>query len=155
MLTYEIITRSHDIEKVADLIELALKDSSYKDFTPNREKLKELIELCYAHECDGKRYLMVAMDDEEWVGIVGGILLENHFLLGNVCQEIMWWVHPDYRKTKVASELLDNLESWCKFLKVPHLLMSHYENEFAPKMKKMYEKNNYQLKEYNYYKEIK
>ena len=154
MLTYDLVTREYDVEKVCDLISTALLDSSYKDFTPDRAKLIELIQSCYANETEGKRYLMIASDGDKWVGIVGGILIEDHFLLGNVAQEIMWWVHPDYRKTKVAMELLESLETWAKFIGTKHLLMSHYENEYAPKMRKMYEKNQYQLKEYNYYKEI-
>jgi len=152
---YELVTRAHDIEKMCDTIVLALKDSSYSDFTPNREKLEELIETCYANENEGKRYLMLALDGEKHVGIVGAMLIEDHFLLGRVGQEILWWVDPGYRKSKIASELLESLETWAKFIDTKHLLMGHYENEYAPKMRKMYEKNGFQLKEYNYYKEIK
>lgn len=147
-----------NLDALADVITEACKDSPFSSFDPNRESLKNLITTYFVKENGGRRVMVLAIEPEsdKCVGVVAATVLDEHFLFMDykMGQEICWWVHKDHRKTAIAANLIEALETWAKMMGLNHLLMGHYENEYSTKMKRMYEKMGYTLKEYNYHKEL-
>ncbi len=156
MLTFKLLDRSDDINHVADTIQLAIKDSPFRNLSPNRDALLRLIGQYYAKENGGARFLLLALDEDKIVGLVGASTLTDHFLFMDhkVGQEIVWWVHPDYRGGPIAKQLIKYLEEWAEVMKLDHLFSGHYENEYSEKLKGLYTKMGYKLSEYNYWKEL-
>lgn len=82
-----------------------------------REEVKrpELINLSTLYLIVNKMYEdgtgLIAWDGEKRVGAMGGYLAPNLFNpnLGTL-SELIWWVDPDYRKTRVGAMLLSAYE---------------------------------------------
>jgi GNAT superfamily N-acetyltransferase len=155
MYDLSIYMSDHDEEQMADYVKYALEDSPIK-LAPNYEALLNTIRAYAADTTDYDKFLCVCHKGDQYVGIVGGLVLKDHFVFMDhkVGQEIVWWVHPDHRGSKVASLLIRVLEEWARRKELNYLLMGHYEDEHSDKLKKMYTKNGYKLIEYNYIKEL-
>ena len=151
----EIYTSDNDEEQMAGYIKHALEDSPL-DLEPNHDALVSTVRSYAADTCDFDKFLCSCWDEDKFIGVVGGLVLKDHFLFMDhkVGQEIVWWVHKDYRGSKVASLLIKVLEEWAERKGLKYLLMGHYEDENSAKLKKMYTAKGFKPIEYNYIKEL-
>lgn len=157
-MMYKIITSSDDPEKVADTLIEAFQDSPFKELTINRDKLLSIIDLFCADVSNMDRAIVMAVEEDgRYVGAVAMTTMDDHFAFADhkVGHEMIWWVHKDYRKTKVGKELKNAIDEWCKLKGLQYILMGHYHNEYTETMQKMYTKKlGLTPVEYSYWKKV-
>lgn len=91
-------------------------------------------------------------EEKEIAGVIAG-LNTTEFLDGSmVCQEIIWYMLPEYRKYGV--KLFREFEILLKAKGVSKLIMGHLGNTKSEKLEKFYLKHNYKLFEQQFIKEL-
>lgn len=99
-----------DVERIAELGSLSLKDGPYagiiEDSRGHGERLaREIIE---------KGEILVGEQEGEIVGLLGFIVANHHFSGQCYAAELMWYVLPEKRKGGIALELLWQAEKDAK-----------------------------------------
>ncbi len=155
-VSYHVVLSTDDMDFLANGVKVALKDSPYTDIEPDMDALKALIMRFCVDKSNGDRFAIVAVADDVIVGMIAGAVLDDHFIFSNhkAGQELLWWVHEDYRKSGVSEELLKALDQWAKVKGLKHMFSSHYHNKYTTKMKAMYKTLGYKPVEYSYWKEL-
>lgn len=102
-----------DFDKVKELSTNFFYASPYKDMPLEEDKQTELIEdLMEKYPYHGMIACMHV--DNEVQGIIAGCTSEILFSRSKIATELVWWVEPDYRKTKGSLLLLDCFEYWAE-----------------------------------------
>ena len=153
---YKLMNSMDDMGWVTEAVAKSLGDSPFKKLTVNMDILKDTISQFCVDTSDTDRFAMLAVLDGEIIGIMAASVLDNHFIFANhkAGQEMLWWVHEDHRKSDVSKELMEALDSWAKYKGLEYVFLSHYHNEYADKMSKMYESMGYTPVEYTHWKEM-
>lgn len=100
--------------------------------------------------------LFVAEVDGEVVGFVAGMVSPTFFNPSGIqAGELGWYVDPDYRNSRVATELHKSYEEWAKGRGATSIQMMHMDTEQSELIGKMYEKWGYHKVETSYLKEVK
>jgi GNAT superfamily N-acetyltransferase len=153
--TYDLITKDHlYFNQVKDTIKLALQESPFGDLEIDDEMLSKTLASFDYYDSKGSRYFMAAFHEDEVVGLVSAMTLENHFMMKDTGQEIVWWVKKEHRGTKLALTLFNTMEEWAASQGLKRLLSGHYHNDQMEKLKKLYISQGYTPVEYNYKKEL-
>lgn len=99
-------------------------------------------------------FIVVGEVDGVIVGMLGIMVvpftLNRNYKVGT---EIMWWVEPEYRHSRVALEMLDITEQVAK-VDGCHLLSMSALDTSPPGVVKVYEKRGYKLQESSFTKEL-
>lgn len=144
-----------DFEKISLAVHEAFKESPYvNQYTYS--KLRVLSILQHMHRL-GKQgaILLVAEKNEEIVGLFLAMVSFTSAGLEPIASEILWWVSPEARKTRLSITFIQAFEFWANKLGVSKLVLGSMENEHTGAIDKFYKKRGYQLTERTYFKELK
>jgi GNAT superfamily N-acetyltransferase len=143
------IATVEDFDIVYDMCLKFVNQTIYKKFM-NEEVFKPLVE-SFIQDPKGERIGIIALDDGKPVGMIGGAI--TLFIFGGIrmCQEIAWWVEPEYRQSGVGKELVKALEYWANKMDCKFVTMSALDKEHLPKF---YEKLGYSFAEISYMKAV-
>lgn len=83
-------------------------------------------------------------------GMLAGMITPFTFGVDLIATEVVWWVEPDKRNTKVGKELLDAFEDWARNEGCRLITMISIDDALG----KYYEKRGYGLYEHAYMKEL-
>lgn len=105
-----------------------------------------------AKQCIDAGVAVVAVDGDELKGVIGLVItpypLNNAF---KAAYEVLLWVHPEVRKTKIGFQLVEESEIQCRELGVNSQHLAHMGIR-AGDAQKLYELNGFVLSEICYTK---
>jgi GNAT superfamily N-acetyltransferase len=107
-------------------------------------------------DCDnGEKCLLVAVDSQDIPrGMVWGYGAIQPFLVRPIATELVWYVQPDYRASRMGRELLGAFERWAKGCGYHHVLTGVQE-PFKAVLEPFYIHRMYKPIEHYYIKELK
>jgi GNAT superfamily N-acetyltransferase len=150
MPTYNLkLATPEDLPVIVGLVSMAQKDLAYKlPFSPERvlqvltEVLKQGVIICLTVETN-------------IVGVFIALKTVTVTSMEPVAAELLWYVLPDYRKSRGALELLAAFEYWAREVaKVGVITMSNMTNTSAEMTNKLYLRRGYKLSEQTYFKRV-
>lgn len=96
----------------------------------------------------------VAEDGEHLIGMVGLFIIPFMFNRhATSAGEVVWWVDPEARGSRVAASLLQAVEGACRDAGADRIQMVHMPNS-PPQAAALYEKLGYSRSEISYTKDI-
>lgn len=96
----------------------------------------------------------VAEDGERLIGMVGLFIIPFMFNRhATSAGEVVWWVDPEARGSRVAASLLQAVEGACRDAGADRIQMVHMPNS-PPQAAALYEKLGYSRSEISYTKDI-
>ena len=99
--------------------------------------------------------VMVAEDTEgDIVGLFGAVVSYSSFSMDPLGVEMLWWVSPKARKSRLSITLVDGFEMWAKKLGLTKLVLGSMENEHSDAIDRFYKRRGYELTERTYFKEL-
>lgn len=150
-----LATEDDDLRIVEKLKE-AQQEGPYKSNQSFSEK--RALEVLQHIRRQGKQYgiaLLAESPSGEILGLFGAIVTYSSFSLDPLAAEMLWWVSPKARKTRLAFTLLDAFEVWADKLGVSKLVLGSMENEHSEAIDRLYKRRGYELTERTYFKELK
>ena len=139
-----------DLLEVIDRVEEAFREAPYNlPFSSERTEqvLRDVL----------KNGVIICLLNEH-TQIVGVFIALRTILatsLEPVASELLWYVHPAYRKSRGALELLAAFEYWAtEVAKVGTLILGNMQNNFSEKTHRLYLRKGYQLAEQTYVKKV-
>jgi GNAT superfamily N-acetyltransferase len=114
--------------------------SPYADVEIDKEKMEELISDIL--EGDGtKSIIILGVVDDKPVAMMAAseMLLNRQF----IAQEVIFWVEPEHRGSRLALKLMEAYEFWAKKVGCSFTQMSLVETEQAQKIARLYERKGY------------
>lgn len=128
-------------------------ESPYKDQELSEDKLASVVH--YFSETNNDRCAVLAVDDENFpVGVIAGYTRPNLFNGELVAVEQVLWITPEYRKGKIADDLIHAFEFWAKKVGCSYITVSSLENETTKVIDRFYKRRNYRPIEHAYIKDI-
>lgn len=104
------------LEDHSRLVEMSLNffnASEYKKFGVSEDRVSELVTSFL--NADRKEKLCIVLRDEDFpVGMLAVLSATNIFNNEKSCIELVWWIEPEYRGYKAASDMLDLYEYWAR-----------------------------------------
>ena len=95
--------------------------------------------------------LMVADDDGDLCGVIGGIVYPHYFNVKHLTgQEMFWWVNPDSRSASTGKHLLNALHNWAESKGVETFMMVSLEQLNPVGVGKLYMRHGYTPVEHSY-----
>lgn len=122
-------------------------------FDPNRitTMIHTLVNLGYNHS------IILYAEDNDTKGIIGILAATSTFTLVGlepIAAELMWWVSPEAKKTRLALQLVKGLEFWARKLKLTGIAMSNMENNYTKSTEKFYSILGYRRTESTFFKSL-
>lgn len=99
-----------------------------------------------------KIIVILGIKDSQTVGVIVGVIDELYFSEVLTAGEIIWWVDPPERRTRLSKNLFDAFEYWGR--KMGAKFLSCVNTSDTTDLARFYVKNGYHLAESNYIKEI-
>lgn len=151
------LAEEHDRAAFIRCVEKGFKEGPYKNkhtYSPER------VSSIFTHLLTiGKNagLILLAEDKEtkEVIGLFVAMISLTSAGLEPTATELLWWVAPEARKTRLSITLVNAFEFWAKKVGVTKLILGSMENEHAAAIDKFYTKRGYELTERTYYKELK
>lgn len=138
-----------DIPELLSLCEQAHKESPH-ELRLDREQIFSSL-----HEIIEKGVIICYVQDNRIVGLIGGITTFTIMSLEKVGAELLWFVHPDYRRSRNALKLLTAFEYWCWSQDCKAITLGNMPNDSFEATKKFYTRKGYKLIEMAYMKRIR
>ena len=152
-LSYFRIEDKEDGKIIKDgkgIIKAAFTESPWSNGEIDEKYIELLVKLFLEFPDPKQRGLFVAMDGPLFIGLLAAIV--NQGSVVKQCNELMWFVLPDYRKEGVGLNLMQMYADWATELGIKKVTMSHYgEND---NLKKFYEDNGFKQTEVTYVKDL-
>ncbi len=144
------IATTDDFDGVIECISNAQNELLYKlPFSPDRTRqvlldvLKQGTIICGMNE------------HKQIVGVFIALKTLTATSLEPIASEMLWYVHPAYRKTRLALELFGAFEYWAETVaKVGVMIMGNMTNAHSERTHRLYLRHGYQLSEQTYFKRI-
>lgn len=139
------IATIEDKEQVVEMARKFAEVSPYSKYIPI-EKIEAMVE----QGLQGDPTKLIIIIDEDYRGMIAGQV--SQFIYGDVLMatELLWWVDPSHRKSKVGSELIEGFEEWAKYVGCKLITMVCLDDALGS----YYEKRGYDLRERAYMKEL-
>lgn len=102
----------------------------------------------------GAILLVAETPEKEIVGTFLAMVTYTTAGLEPVASEILWWVAPEARKTRMSILFIHAFETWARKLGVTKTILGSMENDHAESIDKFYKKRGYVLTERTYFKEL-
>ncbi len=145
-----------DEEALLTAAKLAFIESPYTNL---QEFSEERVKTTIAHLNNlGKNsaIILVAEDeDKNVIGVFAAMVAFTTMGLDPVAMEVLWWVAPTARKTRLSITLVKAFEFWASKLGIVRLVLGSMQNEHSESIHKFYTKNGYTFTERTYFKELK
>jgi len=145
-----------DFENISNSVFKAFTESPYKDqYTFNQQRVVSVLKHMHSLGKQGAILLIAEDKEKNIVGLFLAMLSFTSAGLEPMASEILWWVSPDYRKTRLSITFIEAFEFWASKLGVTKLVLGSMENNHVNAIDKFYRKRGYTLTERTYFKELK
>lgn len=145
-----------DDHRLLEMLKEAHKEGPYKDTQAFSED--RALEVIRTIRRQGKEHGIILIAEEEKtkeiIGIFGAMVTFSSFSLDPLAAELLWWVHPKARKTRLSILLVDAYEMWAEKIGVTKLVIGSMENDHAEAIDRFYKKRGFTLTERTYCKEL-
>lgn len=133
-----------------------LKESPYSNYPKDDTKMETII-FSFLLDKEERVCILAFSDEGKPIGIIAGYLNEALFTNEKVASEVMWWVHPDFRKrSRAGIELLEAFQHWSRMVGSSYIQMqSLATTDDSGVVDKIYKKYGFYPKEVTYIKELK
>ena len=141
----------HDLHAVHEMI-AELHEAGIKDYGlgHDRDSTTASIEMFIRHHLG-----IVAIENDLVIGCLGGFFTPYYLNNRSVMfQEILWYVRPDRRGTGAAMQLLDVAMTEAKARGATHFVTAHSGRVLSQKLRRVYEKLDFQLLETQYIRSL-
>lgn len=101
------IGREEEIEQAIELGRLYHMESPYRDIPFDAERGRALCKTVLDHGL-----ALVAVDGDKMVGMMGAVITNYFFSEEPVSQDILIYVHPDYRSQGIAGRFIGSYVQW-------------------------------------------
>jgi GNAT superfamily N-acetyltransferase len=117
---------------------------TYYKFLPVEEwKVAETITK-YLNDDGTSAVIVLAMDHDKTLGMIGGVKTPLVFNEGFVAQETIWWMKPGHRNSGVSLKLIEAFELWAEKIDADIVQLCSVESEYAERVAKIYKYHGYQ-----------
>lgn len=153
--SYEQITpKKYSKEIFLNLVLRSLSESIWKEEKIDIARLTMVIQ-SFTESSNDSRACFIAKQGDEVIGLLAASITADTILGKSMASEMMWYVTPEHRRSKVTHNLLDLYEKWAKKQDVECITMAHYCNETEPLLSRVFEKKGFKRMEVTYIKDIK
>lgn len=137
------LATKEDIPAIMRMAYAFAEASPYRHMTIDGDKVTKLIN--HMVETGGtKNILVLAMEGDTAVGLIGALVVEPPFHVGRIANELMWWVDEEYRKSHHSKDLIEAYEYWAKYVaKCDYTQMALLETDQAEVISKLYKRRGY------------
>jgi len=132
----------------------SLSESVWKRVDFDIFKLRMLISLFVENPDPENRMLFVVKYYDKVVGLLAAVVDSDSLVGKSMARELMWYIAPTHRRSKVSLELINAFENWAKG-RVQCVCMCHFSNKTGDILSKVYRKRGYTPMEVSYLKEFK
>ena len=94
-----------------------------------------------------KIVILATTEDGTNVGLIAGVCSEAPFSTKKLAYEMVWWMEPQYRKSRLALELSNAFEYWTQKVGADINQMSLVECDHSDSLEKYYKRKGYTLLE--------
>lgn len=141
------LAEGRDIPYLLQLCHNAHKASPYKntEFDPLvvLELLRNLVE-----GDKTKGVVIIATDDiDHPIGLIMAVVGKAHMNNNPVAQEVIWWVEPEFRKSKSGIALYRSFKFWAEKVGCQIVIISSYTDE---RFEKILKRDKFNVKEYTF-----
>lgn len=147
------VATADDLDETVALVSRFCHETPY-DISFDPQKIHDVVSSIINGKATEGIAILAQLDDKP-VGAIIGVV--QPFLLShdNVALELMWWMHPNYRKGRTAFKLLEAFEHWGKHIAGCTLVqMSTVQELNSEKLRKFYSKLGYKSAELSFYKKL-
>lgn len=130
-----------------------LNESPYEGFESDPDKIDAYIEAVLKGD-KTRQIALIARKEGRPYGIIAGQVSHLMFSNHRIAHELLWWIRPEARGTKLSIQLLQAFEHWAKTIGCTHIQMSMVNNDNLDKVAKLYTRFGYALAEQMFLKEL-
>lgn len=133
------------LEDMPDLIRMFKqfhRESPYKHISFDEKKTRETVTDIINGDKESS-IIIISCDETKITGAIIGLSVCPLFSLQKSAVEMVWWVHPDYRKSGHGNLLLSAYEDWAKRVGCKNVQMICLETEEKEMLEKFFAKNGY------------
>ncbi len=142
-----------DADKPIELLEKFFEETRQASFTKLDDKA--LYNMLVGMIINKDAAVFIALEDEDVVGVCGGVLYPLWFSPDHKTgQEMFWYVREDKRRSKAGKKLFSSLEEWAKLSGAASFCMVALSHIHENRVGKMYESKGYIPMERSYIKEF-
>ena len=146
----KLFDENDDEDKIFALVKAFISESPYAGMEVADDILKDVVSGYL--DCDPKEKMaVILLKGEEPIGLLAAIASEgaHPFIKGKIAAELMWYVSPEHRGSKLAPKLLEAFQEWAKVIGASYLSLSSLDDE---RLDKLYKKMGYEPVEKSYLK---
>lgn len=148
------LAQPYHIPEIRDFCRKFFSESPYHDFPYDEKKVDETIDKIV--NAYGKGHVVIVYEKYgKAVGCIAGTVVDFLLNHGKIATEIMWWVEPEYRKSRAGIELLNAFESWATYSKCELVQMISLNTEIGKALGGLYRRRGYVETEQAYMKRLK
>lgn len=147
-------TETFDKKELMLLILGSISESVWSTEQIDVAKIKMVISAFVDSPNPKKRIAIVAKAGDKAVGLIAGTVTDDGLLGKPMASELMWYVAPEHRQSKIAGTLISMFEKWAKENEIKYVTMSHYDNPLGDTLAKAYAKRGFKKMEVTYLKEL-
>jgi GNAT superfamily N-acetyltransferase len=140
-----------DFKPIFDMAGRFQQASPYTELTYDEGKVVELIDSFLTGDRTQK-IIILGLKDQEPVGMIAGVVNEMLFSHDLIASELMWWVEPEHRGSRLSIQLLDAYEEWARRVGAKVVQLSSVNTDHADKLDRLYRHRDYNLVERGYIK---
>lgn len=138
-----------DIPHVSNMAEEA-----YQDFEYGSEFSHEQTQNFLKASLDNGVTILSESGEEKYAGVLVAIKTFMSCSFAPIAYEMLWYVRPQFRKSRIAIELHAAFEYWASKEKCELIMMSNKANEYQDRTERFFVKHGYKLSEQSYFKRI-
>lgn len=145
-----------DKETLVSLFSLFKDESPYRDFEINREHVGALVENILNSEGDSAMAILaIDQDTGDAVGMIVGHYSVFPVTGQKIAAEMAFWVHKDFRKSRLARDLLDAFLFWSEHIcKASLISLASLENGHQDSLDVLYRRLGFKKSETAYLKRL-
>lgn len=143
------------LDDVLLLCQTFYDESPYAGVGIEEGKVKDTL-LQFLSGCNSNTVCILLLDDSGTaVGVLLGYTNQLPFSSDKIAADLVWYVHPSYRKTLGSVKMRKAFEFWAKNIAGARFIqMVSVNNDVSHKVQKHYKKNGYDLMEFVYLKDL-
>ena len=146
------LATEEDIPAIKRMSYLFYDHSPYSSFEIDDEKVTALTTDILK---DKTKNIVILSCQPDPVGMIVGLSNEFMFNRKKIAMELLWWMDPEYRKSRDAIKLVEAYEYWAtNVAKADIVQLSLLTTEQAPQIEKFYSRRGYKLSEKSFFKKV-
>ena len=150
------VATGKDKETLVSLFSLFKDESPYRDFEIDKEHVGALVDNILNSEGDSAMAILaISEEDNSAIGMIVGHYSVFPITGEKIAAEMAFWVHKDFRKSKVARSLLDAFLFWSQHIcKASLISLASLENGHQDSLDVLYRRLGFKKSETAYLKRL-